>query len=82
MWGWTHAGNNSARLCQGFTIGVNAKDAIQMGLFVRRDSGICLLINVYKNGLWSQISELRTMKWRAAVKGGEEAQTVSATGLP
>ena len=35
VWGWTHAGNNSARLCQGFTIGVNAKVVIQMGLLCR-----------------------------------------------
>jgi hypothetical protein len=51
VWGWTHAGNNSARLCQGFTIGANAKVAIQMGLFIQRESGICLLTNIYEKGL-------------------------------
>jgi hypothetical protein len=51
VWGWTHAGNNSARLCQGFTIGANAKFAIRMGLFMPRDDGICLLTNVYEKGL-------------------------------
>ncbi|OZG42830.1 hypothetical protein CAK78_05700 [Aeromonas sp. A35_P] len=51
VWGWTHAGNNSAMLCQGFTIGANGKVAIQMGLFMRSDEENDLLTNVYEKGL-------------------------------